>query len=64
MMLSLMALSTTDSIRSKSTNSVKITTKNHCFILLHVIYLIYDIIDFIHAQNGDMSVLPSLHYAT
>ena len=51
-MLSVMALDTT-----KSTNQLKSQQK----ISLNVIYLIYAIVDFMHAQNDDMSVLPSLH---
>ena len=54
MMLIVMAL-------NKINKSVEITTKYHCFNSLNVIYLIYAIIDFMHAQNGDMSMLPSLH---
>ena len=41
---------------NKSNISVEITAK-FSFISLKVIYLIYAM----HAQNGDMSVLPSLH---
>ena len=45
---------------TKSTNQLKSPQKS----LFHFIerrYLIYNIVDFMHAQNGDMSVLPSLH---
>ena len=53
MMLSVMALKI--QIRfNKIKKSVEITTKNHRYISLDIIYLIYAM----HAQNGDMSVLP------
>ena len=53
-MLSVMALNTT--------NSVEITTKKSLFRFIERQFsLTYAIVDFMHAENGDMSVLPCLH---
>ena len=64
-MLSVIALNMLNTTNSFEENQQ--SSSNHhkklCFISLNVICLICAIVDFMHAQNGDMSVLPSLHYA-
>ena len=61
MMLSVMPLKTTNSFSlNKINKSVEITTKNYSFISSNIISDLRHV-EFMLAQNGDMSVLPSLH---
>ena len=58
MMLSVMAFEQNQEI---SCNHHKESLLHFISESLNIIYLIYVIVDFMHAQNGDMSLLPSLH---